>query len=333
MNVKFIGQDFDPKVWNSAVHHPLQSWEWGEARKEMGIDVVRVGEFNGTKLAAAYQLTLHKIPFTNWKTGYLPRSVFPSKQALDFLYKYCQKNNVISIKLEPYAEKITKINSQYQIVKSQSPIFPEWTQIIDLNQSEEQLLQNMKSKTRYNLRLAEKKGVTVKEESNDQGFMTFLKLYFATTKRQNYYGHNETYHREIWKNLRKTIGHLLIAYYQDTPLAAYELFHFKDRLYYVYGGSSEEYRNLMAAQLIMWETIKFGKKLGAKYLDMWGSLGPDYDPSHPWAGFTRFKEGYGGKFVQLVGSYDLVINKGLYKLFALAYNIRNSYLIFKGKFR
>lgn len=333
MNIKLVEDNFDSKVWNTVANHPLQTWEWGEARKEMGVEVIRVGEFSETRLKAVYQLTLHKIPFTNWKTGYLPRSVFPSKDVLDFLDNYCQKNNIISIKLEPYVEQLPRSARDERLVKSTNSIFPEWTQIIDLTQSEEQLLKDMKPKTRYNLRLAEKKGVIVKEESNAHGFKIFLKLYFETTKRQNYYGHNEAYHRVVWNNLKKHISHLIIAYYQNIPLAVYELFYFKDRLYYVYGGSSEEYRNLMAAQLIMWKTIKLGKELGAKYLDMWGSLGPDYGSAHPWAGFTRFKEGYGGKFVKLAGSYDLVVNKPLYELFNLAYQIRNNYLILKGKFR
>lgn len=333
MNIKLVKERFDQKVWDTVVNHPLQAWEWGEARKEMGVEVIRIGEFRGVKLKAVYQLTLHKIPFTNWKAGYLPRSVFPSKDVLDFLYRYCKENHIISVKFEPYVESIPRSARDARLVKSRNSIFPEWTQIVDLTQSEEQLLKNMKSKTRYNLRLSEKKGVIVKEESNEQGFKTFIKLYFETTKRQNYYGHNEAYHRAIWNNLKKNISHFVIAYYQNTPLVVYELFHFKDRLYYVYGGSSEEYRNLMAAQLIMWETIRLGKKLGAKYLDMWGSLGPDYDSTHPWAGFTRFKEGYGGKFVQFSGSYDLVVNKSLYRLFNLAYNVRNNYLILRGKFR
>ncbi len=331
--IRIIAKDFDKRVYNEAAHHPLQAWQWGEARKEMGVEVIRLGEFNGVKLKAVYQLTLHGVPFTHWKTGYLPRSIFPSKQVLDFLDDYCLINNIISIKLEPYVEQTPYSARDERLVKSPNSIFPEWTQIIDLTQSEEQLLKNMKSKTRYNLRLSEKKGVVVKEESNERGFKTFLKLYFETTKRQNYYGHNEAYHRAIWNNLKKNISHIIVAYYQNVPLVVYELFHFKDRLYYVYGGSSEEYRSLMAAQLIMWGAIKLGKKIGAKYLDTWGSLGPDYESTHPWAGFTRFKEGFGGRFVQLSGSYDLVVNKPLYKLFNFAFRIRDTYLIFRGKLR
>ena len=82
----------------------------------------------------------------------------------------------------------------------------------------------------------------------------------------------------------------------------------------------------MASNLLMWEAIKLGKKLGAKKFDMWGSLGPNYDTDDPWSGFTRFKEGYGTKFVEFTGSYDLVINKNLYKLYNLADKFRGQYL-------
>ena len=121
-------------------------------------------------------------------------------------------------------------------------------------------------------------------------------------------------------------GHILVAYYQDQPLVVYQLWYFKDQIYYVYGGSSEIHRNLMAANLLMWEAIKLGKKLGAKQFDMWGSLPPNYDQNHPWAGFTKFKEGYGTKFTELVGSYDLLINPFLYQLYNYGYFIRNIYL-------
>ena len=85
----------------------------------------------------------------------------------------------------------------------------------------------------------------------------------------------------------------------------------------------------MAANLLMWEAIKLGKKLGAKQFDMWGSLPPNYDQNHSWAGFTRFKEGYGTKFVEMIGSYDLVINPLLYWLYNFGYCLRNIFLKIK----
>jgi len=305
-------------------NHLLQSVFWGEARKKMGIETLRIVYGKN-----AFQLTFHKIPFTNYKIGYLPRSAMPSKKVLNELYDYGKKNQVIFIKIEPYEEK-SKVKSK-KLTESKHPLFPKWTQILDLSRSEEELLKSFHHKTRYNIRLAEKKGVVVKEESNDNGFETFARLYFETTKRQKYFGHDYHYHKIIWDNLKGKISHILVAYYNNIPLAAYELFYLDGIIYYVYGGTSEQYRNLMASNLLMWEAIKLGKRLGAKKFDMWGSLPPNYDPIHPWSGFTRFKQGYGTKFVKMAGSYDLMINPLLYKLYNLIYFLREFYLKLKSQ--
>lgn len=306
--------------------HPLQSQEWEKARKEMGIETIRLNGF---------LLTLHKIPFTNYKIGYLPRSKMPDKKILDKLFEFGKKNNLIFIKIEPYVEKSkfqisnfkSILKSKFQI--SKHPLFPAWTQILDLDKPEDKLLKSFHSKTRYNIRLAEKKGVIVKEESNDKGFEIFAKLYFETCKRQKYFGHNYQYHKTIWKNLKDKIAHILIAYFNNTPLAAYELWYQDKTLYYVYGGTSIKYRNLMASNLLMWEAIKLGKKLGAEKFDMWGSLPPNYDLTHPWSGFTRFKQGYGTKFIEFIGSYDFIIKPFLYKIYNIAYFLREVYLKIK----
>jgi len=322
--------------------HPLQSEAWSEARKKMGIEVLRITDGKNT-----FRLTFHKIPYTNYKIGYLPRSAMPSKKVLNELYNYGKTNKVFFIKIEPNIplslrakrsnlflrslrlRRLADPRDDIIIIKSPHPLFPAWTQILDLTKTEEELLKNMHHKTRYNIRLAEKKGVVVKEESNDNGFKTFARLYFETTKRQKYFGHDYRYHKIVWDNLKAKISHILIAYYNNIPLAAYELFYLDGIIYYVYGGTSELHRNLMASNLLMWEAIKLGKKLGAKKLDMWGSLPPNYDPTHSWSGFTRFKQGYGTKFVEFVGSYDLIINSFLYKLYSLFYFLREIYLKLK----
>ena len=128
------------------------------------------------------------------------------------------------------------------------------------------------------------------------------------------------------------IAHLLIAYYQphetagQIPLVAWILFLYKDVLYYPYGASSDQYKQTMASNLIMWEAMKWGKKHGAKLFDLWGALGPNPDPNHSWYGFHRFKEGYGGELVEFVGSYDLVINPLLYSVYNVLYPLRQKLL-------
>jgi len=301
--------------------HPLQSEGWANARKQMGIETVWMDE---------YLMTIHKLPF-NYKIGYLPRSKMPPKKTLDKLYDYGKKNNLIFIKIEPYVENI-KLTQTPSLQTSPHPLFPAWTQILDLNKTEDELLKSFYPKTRYNIRLATKKGVVVKEEFDDNGFDKFIKLYFETTKRQKYFGHDYNYHRTVWNNLKDKTAHILIAYFNNIPLAAYELWYQDGIIYYVYGGTSDKHRNLMASNLLMWEAIKLGKKLGAKKFDMWGSLSPNYDLTDPWSGFTRFKEGYSTKFTEFIGSYDLIINKELYHLYNLIHTMREQYLKLRSLF-
>ncbi len=317
MQIHILKDNFDPKKFNAMALHPLQSWEWGEARKKMGIEVLRISDNKDV-----FQITFHKIPYTNFKVGYLPRSVMPSDEILNFLREYGKTNNTVFIKIEPYQIK----NEGFSHKPSPHPLFPNWSITLDLNPSEDELLKNMKPKTRYNIKLAEKKGVYVKEESDDKGFEIFSRLYFETCRRQKYHGHTADYHKIIWNNLKNSIAHILIAYYQSTPLAAYELFYFKKRFYYPYGGTSVEHRNLMGANLLMWEAIRLGKRLGAETFDMWGALAPNYSQDNSWAGFTRFKEGYGGTFQEYVGSFDLIMNPVQYSLYNVLHKTRKMLL-------
>lgn len=327
MSVKIIDKIQDIDQYNRLAPNPLQSWEWGQARVQMGIEVLRIGDYEKEKIQHVYQITFHKIPYSSFTIGYLPRSAAPSSQVLDMILEEGKKRRAIFVKIEPYErkkakEKRNKEKEFFQIRRSSHPLFPSWTQIIDLTQSEDNLLKRMHQKTRYNIRLAQKKGVEIKEMTNDRGFEIFVKLYFETCRRQGYRGHTPVYHKIVFENLSKKIAHIFVAFYQNTPLSAFEIFTFNDVAYYPYGGSSTEFRNVMAANLLMWEAIRFAKSLGCKLFDMWGSLPPGYNINSAWGGFTRFKEGYGGEFVELVGSYDLIINPLLYRLYNVIYKLR-----------
>ena len=323
-SVQIIGDNYDTEKYNAVANHPLQSWEWGEARKDMGIDVLRIGEYDTDVLHNVFQITFHTIPYTPFKIGYVPRSAIPSSEVIQLIHDEGKKRNAIFVKFEPDELKGAKIDKILK--KSSHPLFPDWTQVLDLSASEDELLQKMKPKTRYNIKLAEKKGVLVTEATNTHGFHIFSDLYFKTTERQRYKGHTRKYHQIIFDRLHKDISHILIASFQEEPLAAYHLFLFKDILYYPYGGSSHAHRNFMAPHLLMWEVIKFGKSHGAKKFDMWGSLPAGYSETDPWSGFTRFKEGFGSRFVQFVGSYDLVIDSIMYPIYNLAYRVRKALL-------
>ncbi len=304
--------------YNKLVTHVMQSFEWGEFRKSLGIPVLRYGLYKNDKLSKAFQLTLHKIPFINQYVGYLPKGPFPDKELAEALKKIGQEQNCAFIKIEPDVEQVTGYRLQVTdgFIRSPKPLFTKYNFILDLTKSEEELLKNMHHKTRYNIRVAEKHGVKVEERTDDKAFEIYLKLYFETTQRQGYHGHNKEYHRKVWQTLRDAkMARILIATYQNKPLTAWMLLNFEDTLYYPYGGSSKVHPEVMANNLVAWEAIKLGKKLGLKKFDMWGALDPAANPNDPWYGFHKFKQGYGGKLVEYIGTYDLVFNWPVYFAF------------------
>ncbi len=305
--------------YNKLVTHVMQSWEWGEFREALGTVVLRYGIFKKDKLTTAFQLTLHPIPFTKQVVGYLPKGPIPNKELAQALTQIGKEYNCAFIKVEPHIPASAPLYSVYpNFMHSPKPLFTKYNFVLDLTPSEEELLKSMHSKTRYNIRLAEKKGVIVKEYTDDKGFKEFLKLHFDTTERQNFHSHNKGYHQKAWQTLREAgIARILVAYYKKKPLSSWMLYVFKDALYYPYGGSSTEYKEVMANNLIAWEAIRLGKRLNLKEFDMWGALGPDAAPNDPWQGFHRFKQGYGGKLVEYIGTFDLVFNEPLYLGFNL----------------
>ncbi len=321
-------------LYNKLVTHVIQSWEWGEFRKSMGLKVARYGLFKKNVLKTTFQVTFHKIPLINKYIGYLPKGPYPNSELAEALKKIGKENNCVFIKLEPDISidngltltqsglkmsetlfaRSAQIDNSFR--KSPKSLFTKYNFVLDLTKSEEELLKNMHPKTRYNIKVAQKHAVKVEERVDDKGFKIYLELYFETTKRQGYHGHNKYYHQQVWNELKRTnAARLLIAFYQKQPLTAWMLFSFKDNLYYPYGGSSKSHPEVMANNLIAWEAIKLGKKLGLKKFDMWGALGPDADPKDPWFGFHKFKMGYGGRLVEYIGTFDLIFDWPIYLLF------------------
>ena len=297
-------------------NHPLQSTQWALFREKSGVKIINTKDL---------QLTIHKIPHTHWDIGYLPKGPMPDLKMIEELRNIGKKENCILIQLEPNVlndqdskEKIKSLNLKPAV----HPLFTKYTFILDLTKSEEELLKNMHSKTRYNIKVAQKHGVEIVEDSSDKAFEEYLKLTKETTQRQGFYAHSEKYHRLMWETLKNKIAHLFLAKYKGKVLVAWIVFVYNDTLYYPYGASSSENRETMASNLMMWEVIKWGKKIGLKKFDMWGALGPVPDKNDPWYGFHRFKEGYGPEHVEFVGSWDLVINPALYEFYKIADKIR-----------
>lgn len=301
--------------------HPLQTRLWAEFRKQTGVKVVFIDDLI---------ITIHKIPYTNYTIGYLPKGPDITLNILNKLKELGQKENCIFIQIEPNIEKSNKKYNFKNLYPSSHSLFTKYNFILDLTKSEETLLKNMQSKTRYNIHLAQKKGVIVKEDNSEKAFKEYFRLTDETTKRQGFFAHTPKYHqimRDTFKNYSFNVNdftpHLLLASYQDKVLVAWLLFTLNDTLYYPYGASSSEHREVMASNLMMWEAIKFGKKLGLKKFDMWGAANvKDPKPDNKYYGFHKFKSGYGPKHIEYVGSYDFVLKNNLYMFYKLADKLR-----------
>ncbi|MDP3994630.1 MAG: peptidoglycan bridge formation glycyltransferase FemA/FemB family protein, partial [bacterium] len=291
--------------------HPLQTSQWAEFREAWGNEVVK------TKYG---YITLHKIPFTKYKLGMFIKGPEPTRAMLSEFKALAKENNLIFIKLEPNSAQASLGTAQQiiQLLKRNGcvpgkTLFTPTTFWIDLTITEEELLKSFSSKTRYNIRLAQKRGVVVKEDPTSlnppagraglrgasKAFEKYLELTKETIERQGFYAHTEKYHRLMWKHLHGSIAHLLTATYEGNIITTWILFACDGFLYYPYGASSVLHKDVMANNLVMWEAIKFGKKLGLSTFDLWGR--------EPGKGFTRFKEGYNPKVVEFLGTWDLVI--------------------------
>jgi len=315
----------DQKRWDAIVNHPLQSWAWGNFRAAMDVKVVRLGEYEHNSLVTGCQITFHKIPKLPYTIGYIPKGPPPSEQMLLEMIKLGKKNKSISIQIEPdmLAEESLDASCQQLLQPAHHPLFTKHTFVLDLSKTENELLESFHSKTRYNIRVAQKHGVIISEDSSDNAFAAYLALSRETTKRQKFYAHNSTYHKTMWKILKEAgIAHLFTATFQKEILSAWIIFVWKDTIYYPYGASSRSHREVMAPNLMLWEIARWAKKQGLFYFDLWGAMGPNPDVNDPWYGFHRFKEGYRPNPVEFIGSFDLIINPFLYSLYTLADSVR-----------
>ncbi len=300
--------------------HPLQSKEWGEFREKTGLKVVRDGEI---------QVTIHKLPYTPWSIGYCPKGPMPDESQVETLKKIACENSCIFIKCEPKVEVGIQLTAnglqqmrEMGFVEGKS-LFTKYNFVLDVTPSTNELLASFKQKTRYNIKVAEKKGVVVSIDDSPEAFERYLELTEETTKRQGFYAHGRTYHKKMWETLHGAdIAHLLVAKYEGQIITTWVLFKYGDTLYYPYGASTREHREVMANNLVMWEAIRLAKKWGLTYLDMWGALGPEADPNDPWYGFHTFKSGYGARHVEYIGTWDYIAKPLLYKIFRVIEDLR-----------
>jgi lipid II:glycine glycyltransferase (peptidoglycan interpeptide bridge formation enzyme) len=179
------------------------------------------------------------------------------------------------------------------------------TMILDLAPDAETILMDMKSKWRYNVRLAKRRGVVVREAGVDD-LPTLYAMYAETAERDEFIIREEGYYLDVWKTFMDAGQAVpLVAEVEGVPLAMLILFHFAERAWYMYGASRDLHRDKMPNHRLQWEAILRAKSLGCTTYDMWGA--PDeLDESDPMWGVYRFKVGFGAEFVPHIGAYDYV---------------------------
>ncbi|MBN1700102.1 MAG: peptidoglycan bridge formation glycyltransferase FemA/FemB family protein [Spirochaetales bacterium] len=215
-----------------------------------------------------------------------------------------------------------------RLVKASADIQPPYTIIVDLRQTEEALLAGMKHKTRYNIRLAEKKGVNIVETGIER-LPEWYSLYRETGIRDRIALHSEHYYESLFR-LADDYGKgapaikLLLAEIEGEAVAGIVIVIKGTTALYMYGASSNRYRNYMPNHLLQWRGMQISKQAGCTSYDFFG-IPPADEPDHPLHGLYRFKTGFGGKFVNRYGAHDLIIRSFLYRIYRIAEKTRTFY--------
>jgi len=235
-----------------------------------------------------------------------------------------QKDQVAWIRLEPqdnltlnFIKKLAKEN-KWQLTKSKKNHQPPQTLLLEVGKGQEQLLVEMKSKTRYNIRLAEKKGVEIREilREDSRGEKYFWELSQKTAQRNAINLHPREYYQKMLEVIPEDKLKLYLAYYQDKVIAAGLFSFYGSVATYLHGASDHGYRNLMAPYLLQWRVILDAKAKKFRAYDFGGvKINSQGEPqAGDWEGLTRFKIGFcpQNKVTQFPGCYDLILNKRTY---------------------
>lgn len=304
--------------------HLLQSAEWGELKSAFGWDVERLvcGD-------AGIQILFRRLPL-GFTIAYAPKPIFGSNFAflteeirneIDLL---CRKKHAVFLKIEPDAwdDHPAKLDATtWNLNISQNNIQPPRTVVLDITGTDDEILLRMKQKCRYNIRLAEKKNITIRPSDDLEGFYSLMQV---TGGRDGFGVHSQDYYRKAYE-LFSSSGtvELLLAEYEGKALAALMIFISGDRSWYLYGASNEVERNRMPAYLLQWHAIKWAQSKGCKTYDLWGVpdepeavLEEQFERRHDglW-GVYRFKRGFGGQVKRAAQSLDRVYIPFLYWLY------------------
>jgi lipid II:glycine glycyltransferase (peptidoglycan interpeptide bridge formation enzyme) len=263
--------------------HFLQSDEWKEVLVQQGYEVILFHDFFGVVKTMRFGL----------KHLFISR-VDLTHERMEEVVKKAQELQVDFIRYEPVSQQPPQ---EFRKVRDHNPSH---TLIVHLEKSAEELLADMKSKTRYNIRLAEKKGVTTRIASIDE-YDVFWELIQNTYARKSISTHSRHHYETIIRN--NPNAYLVFAEHEGKVLVANLMIRHGNTVTYLHGGSDKRYQNLMGPQYAQWDEIMRSKADGYQFYDFWG-IAPDDTPSHPWAGVTRFKKGFGGEVVTFPGTYE-----------------------------
>ncbi len=307
--------------------HIFQSYEWGEFKRELGWRPIRlvlerdgrvvgIGQFLAydTPLVPGTLMYCAKGPWLPWEDEEAVRAFF---RGVIFA---AEREGAHTVKIEPEVreeEKAAKgLLLRMGFQKFRWDLNYKTTMIVDLSPSEEDLLSNMKGKTRYNVRLAARKGVRVEEDGSPEAREFFWRMYEQTARRNGFWHRPRDYHSAMWQTLFDAgRARLFFATHEGERLAAMLVYTFGNKYWYAQGASTDERRNLMPTYLLQWELMRWAKRQGITYYDMVAIPSPeDLDESHPLYGVYKFKIGFGGEVADFVGCLDLPVKRVRAKL-------------------
>lgn len=323
------------QAWDEALlafpqPHILQSWLWGEFKSRYRWQVSRWlwRAQDGTPQAAAQVLIQYrggfglgyvpKGPLLDWTQSTLTEAVLTHLETLTRTHK------LLLLKMDPDVRADTPLGEALKAQLSARGWRPSLeqvqfrnTMVLDLRAELDTLMARMKPKWRYNLRLAVRKGVRVREARFEE-FPLIYEIYAETATRDGFIIREANYYLDVWRLFCEAgLAIPLVAEVDGDVLAALILFHFGRQAWYMYGASRTRSRELMPNHLLQWEAVRCARDLGCVTYDLWGA--PDrLDESDPLWGVYRFKSGMGAEFVPRIGAYDFAPNRlwyGLYSLF------------------
>jgi len=283
----------------------LQTKEWASLKAKTGWSA---HEIDGVQIMSR-KLPLGRSFFYAPEVSTEQLNKLSIKELLQKIEPDAKEQKAIAIRLEILEEENDKRSKELKDLKFQKSfeeIQPEHRQWIDIDKSEDQILAQMKPKGRYNIRVAQKHDIRIFQNQDFDHIKIFYQLYSETAKREHFRPRPIGYFKNLLNLIKETnYGSIFTAYYGNKPLATLIITFYDQIASYLYGASSAENRNVMAPYLAHWEAMKEAKKRSCVLYDLL-AVAPKNQPNHKYAGISRFKQQFGGKQVDLIGSWDLV---------------------------